>query len=196
MGRAVHPAPERSDLATGFVAAMPQLLDPNFRRTVVFLLRSDEEGAFGLVINRPTEVSVRALCASQGIEYRGRAAAPMMFGGPVEVDRHLLVLHGEAPLPGLGPEDEVEVAPGVRLVTALEGLAALAEGGARRFRCYAGYAGWAPGQLESELEDGAWVPLEVDPRLVFDEDPERVWDLALRRAGIDPVTLVPGEGPS
>ncbi len=196
MGRAEHPAPERSDLAPGFVAAMPQLLDPNFRRSVVLLLRHNDQGTFGLVINRPTEISVRALCESQGIAYRGGEELPMMFGGPVEVEKHLLVLHGEDPLPGLGTEDEIEVARGVRLVTALSGLAELAGRGARRFRCYAGYAGWAPGQLESELEEGAWVPLEADAGLVFDEHPENVWERALRRAGIDPITLVPGGAPS
>ncbi|RMF70719.1 MAG: YqgE/AlgH family protein [Acidobacteria bacterium] len=196
MGRAAHGAPERSDLAPGFVAAMPQLLDPNFHRTVVFLLRHNDEGSFGLVINRPTQVDVQTLCESQGIESRGQEGVPMMFGGPVEIDRHLLALHGEPPLAGIDPGDEIEIARGVRLVTALDGLAALAGSGSRRFRCYAGYAGWGPGQLEEELEEGAWVPLEADPELIFDEDPARVWELALRRAGIDPITLVPGGGPS
>lgn len=194
MGRARLPGSSRSELAPGFIVAMPQLADPNFRRTVVFLLRSTEHGSVGLVINRPTNLSVRELCESQGIDYRGDAKLPMMIGGPVEVEQHLLVLHGETPCLERNSDDEVEIVRGIRLVTAVEGLRILAERGSRRFRCYAGYAGWAPGQLESELEEGAWIPLGCDDSLVFDGDFDRVWELAIRRGGIDPFTLVPGGG--
>lgn len=194
MGRARVPGASRSELAPGFIAAMPQLADPNFYRTVVLLLRSSEQGSFGLVINRPTTLSVSELCESQGITYRGGDELSMMFGGPVEVENHLLVLHGESPCLAAGEDGEIEVAPGIRLVTALEGLRILAERGAQRVRCFAGYAGWGAGQLESELADGSWVPLLCDDRLVFDEDSDRIWELALRRGGFDPFTLVPGGG--
>jgi putative transcriptional regulator len=180
------------NLAPGFIAAMPQLSDPNFHRTVVLLLRHGEEGGFGLVINRPAAITVDELCHSQGIPYHGPMEQPVMIGGPVEVDRHMLVLHGEPPIGAPGDEDEMFVAQEIRLVTARAGFIRLTSRGATRFRCYVGYAGWAPGQLDNELAEGAWVPLPASPRLMFDEPAEIVWDSALRQAGIDPATLVPG----
>ncbi|MBP7148487.1 MAG: YqgE/AlgH family protein [Acidobacteria bacterium] len=182
-------------LAPGLIVAMPQLLDPNFRRSVVLLLRSNEHGAFGLIINRTGSFTMSDLCRNQGITYNGPEDLRVMVGGPVETDRHLLVLHGDDPVFPEGSEDEVLICPGVFLVTAREGLEALARRGTSRLRCYTGYAGWGPGQLEAELASGAWVPLPHDDRLVFDEDARIVWDRALRAAGIDPITLVPPGGP-
>ncbi len=182
-----------SNLAPGMVVAMPQLSDPNFRRAVVLILRSNDKGAFGLVINRPGDLSVAELCKDQGIDYKGAAGEQIMVGGPVESERHLMVLHGEERLFVSASEEEIDVAPGIRLVTAREGLAMLAVSGAQRFRCFAGYAGWGPGQLEDELDAGAWIPLPADEELVFDVGPgAMVWEQALRRAGIDPISLVPG----
>lgn len=186
----------RTSLAPGFIAAMPQLTDPNFRRTVVMILRHNDEGTFGLVINRPTDVTVGDLCENQGIVYTGPEATPMMFGGPVEVERHLLVLHGNGRCLPEDCGDEVEIAEGVILVTARTGLEILASRESARFRCYAGYAGWAPGQLEEEMRAGAWVPLACSDDLIFDEPSARVWEMALRRTGIDPITLVPGGEPA
>ncbi|MCU0229799.1 MAG: YqgE/AlgH family protein [Acidobacteria bacterium] len=186
----------RDWLAPGFIAAMPQLDDPNFRRTVVLLLRHDEDGALGLVINRPVPLSVGELCRSQEMDYRGPDDLPVYGGGPVQGESHLLVLHGDTPLHPEGSEDEVEVAPGVYLVTAREGLEALARRGSPRLRCFLGYSGWGAGQLERELAEGTWVPLEASQEFVFASDPERVWEHALRRSGIDPLTLVPGGPPS
>lgn len=186
----------RDWLAPGFIAAMPQLDDPNFRRTVVLLLRHDEEGALGLVINRPVPLSVGELCRSQEIAYQGPDELPVFGGGPVQGESHLLVLHGDTPLHPEGSEDEVEIAPGVFLVTAREGLETLARRGSPRLRCFLGYSGWGAGQLERELAEGTWVPLDASDEFVFASDPERVWEQALRRGGIDPFTLVPGGPPS
>ncbi len=188
--------PGRDWLAPGFIAAMPQLDDPNFRRTVVLLLRHDEDGALGLVINRPVPLSVGELCRSQEIAWAGPDDLSVFLGGPVQGESHLLVLHGDAPLHPEGSEDELEITSGIRLVTAREGLAALARRGTARLRCFLGYSGWGAGQLERELAEGTWVPLEASDEFVFASDPERVWEQALRRGGIDPFTLVPGGPPS
>lgn len=179
-------------LAPGFLVAMPQLQDPNFSRTVVLLLKSTDAGAFGLVINREAELSVAELCQQQEVAYAGSPEQRVMVGGPVEQESHLLVLHGEQALYSPGSEQEMVITPEIRLVTAMEGLRALAGQGAARFRCYLGYAGWGPEQLQSELNQGAWVPLACDAQYLFDEAPDRVWGRALRRAGIDPISLVPG----
>lgn len=201
------------ELAPGFIVAMPQLDDPNFHRTVVLMLKHGDEGAFGLVINRPGELGVGELMRDQEIPFGGDEAARIMVGGPVEFGRHLLVLHGEpqgapsapsagtpeaapsapsAGTPQTAPEGMLEVSGGIYLITNRETLARLSGAGTRTLRCYVGYAGWGPGQLEQELSEGAWVALPPDPRLVFDELPDAVWERALRAAGIDPATLVPG----
>ncbi|MDH3284966.1 MAG: YqgE/AlgH family protein [Acidobacteriota bacterium] len=186
----------RDSLAPGLVIAMPQLADPNFQRAVVLLLRSNDEGAFGLVINRPSDLSLKELCQDQDLAYNGPDRLHLMIGGPVEIDSHLLVLHGDEPVFDELSESEILVAPGVYLVTAREGLERLAERGTGRLRCFAGYAGWGPGQLEDEVVDGAWVLLPSDARLLFDDEPAIVWEKALRQAGIDPIALVPGGAPS
>ncbi len=182
----------KEQLAPGFIAAMPQLLDPNFHRAVVLLLRHGEGGAFGLVINRPANITVSELCRSQEIPFEGPADQPVMIGGPVETDRHLLVLHGEPVAAGSKPTADLPAIEGVNIVASREALVELLNRGARRYRCYVGYAGWAPGQLDAELAEGAWVPLPVSPQLLFDEPSDEVWAAALRQAGIDPKTLVPG----
>ncbi len=183
------------EIAPGFIVAMPQLEDPNFHRTVVLMLKHGDEGAFGLVINRPGEVGVGELMRDQEIPFGGDEAARIMVGGPVEFGRHLLVLHGEPPAAAAdapAPEGTLEVSGGIYLITNRETLARLSGAGTPTLRCYVGYAGWGPGQLEQELSEGAWVALPPDPRLVFDELPDAVWERALRAAGIDPATLVPG----
>ena len=180
------------DLAPGFLIAMPQLLDPNFNRTVVLLLKSNEEGALGLVINRPTEMSLREFLKLESIQFDGDESLTVNLGGPVEQESHLLVLHGEPPVFDDDSEAEIELAPGLRLVMAMEGLRALAGRGTRRLRCYVGYAGWGPGQLERELSNGAWIPLPCDASFIFDQAPNEIWGNALRRSGIDPISLVPG----
>jgi putative transcriptional regulator len=188
MGRAMGMHLDR--LAPGFIVAMPQLDDPNFHRTVVLVLRHTDEGALGVVINRPGEITVAELFADQEIPYAGPSDQKIMVGGPVEFGRHLLVMHGEATAGESGGEQPVT--EGVVLLTDREALARVSASGASRLRCYVGYAGWGPGQLENELAEGAWVPLAANARLMFDDKPETVWDKALRLGGIDPVTLVPG----
>ncbi len=180
----------QAQLAPGFLAAMPNLLDPNFHRAVVLMLRHGDDGAFGLIINRPAPVTAGDFCAEQEIAYGGPPHQPVMVGGPVQADSHLLVLRGTDPGDLEPGGHEISLTEGLAIVTSREGLAELAP--AARVRCYLGYAGWGPGQLESELAEGAWVPLPPDPRLVFDADPAQVWQKALRAAGIDPLTLVPG----
>jgi putative transcriptional regulator len=186
--------PIDASLVPGFIAAMPQLDDPNFKRAVVLLLRLNEEGALGLVINRPSVMSVYELCESQGIPCHVEHREPVMVGGPCEVESHLLVLHGDQPLHAEPHPEEVIVAPGIRLITGRDGLGELAERPGARLRCYLGYAGWGPGQLEDELTEGTWVPLAANDALIFEEPAQDVWAAALRMGGIDPVTLIQPSG--
>ncbi len=184
--------PKLEEIAPGMIVAMPNLSDENFNRTVVLLLRSTEEGAFGLVINRGSGIPLASFCQEQQIDYRGPKGLEINLGGPVEVASHLLVLHGDEPVLSDKDEDELELMPGIRVVTAMTGLKALAGRGSERFRCYLGYAGWGPGQLEWELSQGAWVPLPSESEFVFSSPGPAIWERALRSAGIDPISLVPG----
>lgn len=169
---------------------MPQLADPNFRRAVVLLLKASEAGALGLVINRPSQMTLVELCESQSIPCHAQRHERVMIGGPCEPESHLLVLNGDQPVFAEDHPDELVVTPTIRLVTAREGLERLADRPQSRIRCYLGYAGWGPGQLEDELAEGTWVPLPSDDRLVFDRPHADIWQLALRAAGIDPVALI------
>ncbi|RMG44364.1 MAG: YqgE/AlgH family protein [Acidobacteria bacterium] len=183
-------------LAPGFLVAMPQLADPNFKRTVVLMLRSEESGSFGVVINRPSPIEMGPFCREQDIPYAGPEDQPVMIGGPVEQDSHLLVIHGGPPLHGPKSGREIRVTDDIHVITDREGLASLGRDPSIPVRCYLGYAGWGPGQIERELAEGAWVVLPADSRLLFDEPTEGVWERALREAGIDPIALVPGGAPS
>ena len=158
--------------------AEPMLEDPNFDRTVVLMIEHTPEGALGVVLNRPTELEVDAVLS----EWSGLAASPpvLYMGGPVEQNGVLALgrrRKDAAPVPGwtsvlgdvgtvdlhLGPDD---VAPG------LDGI-----------RFFAGYSGWGGGQLEAELEEGAWLVVDATDDDVFAADPDAMWRAVLRRQG-------------
>lgn len=174
-------------LAPGFLIAVPQLMDGNFHRSVVFLIEHGEAGAFGLVINRPSEILVRDFLASLDISYRGEPDARVLIGGPVQPERGL-VLHSEGNTPG----DSRQVTGAIYASSTPASLARLFSRENPRVLCFAGYSGWGPGQLEGEIEEGAWIPASPDDELVFDKDRGGLWEKALRGLGIDPASIVPG----
>jgi putative transcriptional regulator len=164
--------------------ASPSLQDPNFRATVVLLFRHDEEGAMGLVVNRPTEHPLGELLESLELVAADPSTARLSigFGGPVSPGIGWIVYEG-----GEGEGESFQVLGDVRV----SGSRSVLEQVVRRqvigrFLFVLGYAGWAAGQLESELEAGAWVPAPVDRRLLFEEDPEKRWRAAYLAQGIDP----------
>lgn len=138
-----------------------------FASTVVLLLHYDETGAFGLVVNRPTDVQpVEVLGDDEAIaDYRGT----LFWGGPVHMDSLRALQRTDS------PHDEAEkIIESVYLVSYEE---ALEEGpaDASRLRLFIGYAGWAPGQLDSEMARGSWRVLPASSELVFDTDPQTLW---------------------
>jgi putative transcriptional regulator len=187
-----------SGLAPGFLVASPALNDPNFRSALVLMAEHSPEGAFGLVVNRPSPLSVRDLLTTVSEELGdaaakvGRDGGQVLFGGPVDPER-LWILHrpGSAP-----PEDDGErLAPGV----ALGGSRALLERLARTpdagpFLLVLGYAGWGPLQLEAEVTQGSWIPLALEGDLALDLPLEERWEEAVRRLGMEPAGLVSGGG--
>lgn len=170
---------------------MPQLLDPNFRRTVVLLLHHDEDFTFGLVLNRTSEIAAESLCASLGIEWKGAPAALVDWGGPVQPNTGWVLLGGGA---GAGIEDATEVTDDLSFAGSLDSLKRLAANPPERLRLFLGYAGWGAGQLESELAQGAWLVAPLASRVVFEVEPDALWEHVLRELGVDPATLVATPG--
>ena len=161
---------------------MPQMADPNFARTVVLLCDYTDEGAFGLVVNRPMDEPAWKLVRTDP-PVRVDPDLKLWIGGPVDPQR-TWVLMSEAQ----GPEDEQrEICPGVVLsVSHKLTLDLLQTPPTMRARIIVGYAGWAAGQLEEELAGSAWLTMQVDPGLIFSVPPELMWETALRRLGTDP----------
>jgi putative transcriptional regulator len=153
-----------------FLIAAPSLRDPNFRQTVVLLCEHGPEGALGVVVNRPTAMSIsEALPQVPIIEGSGHV---LYAGGPVQTNQVMLLYKGDE-----FPENAHPVFDGVCLggdMGMVERILTKA-GTQETFRAYLGYSGWGPGQLESEMKAGSWLTLPADPKLVFEKDPARIW---------------------
>jgi putative transcriptional regulator len=171
--------------APTFLIAVPQLGDPNFQRSVIFVLEHGDQGSMGLVINRSSDLSMGAFCTSQGLAYRGDTNQVVYIGGPVQNDRAFL-LHTPGPT---GPETET-IFDDVRLSYSVETLKMLVERPPEDVRVYMGYSGWGPGQLAHEVTEGAWLLGPPATDLVFKVPPQQIWEVALRRMGIEPAQLM------
>jgi putative transcriptional regulator len=169
--------------------SMPQLQDPNFARTVVLLCDYVPEGAFGLVLNRPTDMPASSMVRLEPPLNAGNDL-PLHVGGPVEPERGWILLTDEP-----AEVDYRTIRPGLYLSTSPELLRQVLESiPAPRARVLAGYAGWGPGQLDAELAQSAWLMGDVDVDLIFDVDPSRMWETAIRRLGADPSALQASHG--
>lgn len=156
-----------------FLLASPNLYDPNFRHTVVFLLEHDISGAFGFIVNRVSQSSLF-----------GKKLIPFV-GGPV-AKQDIFILHtcGQSPVAGR------EILPGYFLTNVVEIYEDVIENNCS-LKIFQGYSGWGPGQLESEMQTGSWFILPGDEALVFsgpvEETPEEftlnIWKEAYRRKG-------------
>lgn len=182
-------------LAPGFLVAMPQLLDPNFRRSVVLLIHHDENGTFGLVLTRDAEIDTTALCESLGIAWLGAGNAKVGSGGPVQPNTGWLLLGADVSHPEDESDDEAtELLPGVHFAGTLATLRRVAAAPPARVRIFLGYAGWAPGQLEAELAQGAWLVASASADAIFDVLPDELWEHVLRSLGLDPGSLIATPG--
>jgi len=166
------------------LVAMPQMTDPRFARSVVYICaHSDNEGAMGLVINKPAgSLTVNELLAHLNLEpSRGNRQRKVHFGGPVEPGRGF-VLHTSD-----YREDATMLVGDEFAVTAtLDILRAIGKGeGPRRNLLALGYAGWAPRQLDAEIQANGWLSVAADTDLVFDDDFDAKWQRALAKLGVD-----------
>jgi len=175
-------------IAPGLLVAVPQLLDPNFRHTVVLLLQATSDGALGLVVNRESPLLLRDLCRDHDIPLLGDADKRIRHGGPVHPDQGLVVYGAEHADPeGRSVVDGLHVSASTGTLTRLCSLPT------SRFHCFAGYAGWGPGQLEREIQEGSWILRPIDTRLILDLPAETIWERALKDIGLDPSAIVPGD---
>jgi len=179
----------RDALAPSFLVAVPQLLDPNFRQTVVLMIEAGPEGAMGIVINRESALLVGDLCNNHEIRYSGEPGKRVRVGGPVQPEHGLVVYAGEH----ADPEGR-EILEGLHVSASTGTLSRLCSRPGCRFPCYTGYAGWGPGQLERELNEGSWIVASVDPGLVLDCSAHEIWRRVLDDNGIDPAAIVSAIG--
>ena len=187
-------------LAPSFLLSMPQLLDPNFSRTVVLLCKHSEDGAFGLVVNRPlvtagpVVVEVRAQSDTAGHKTEvSEHELQVWVGGPVEPQSSWILDGDDSDI--AEERRGVRVAEGLYLSTSPDLLhRLLGPAPPPRTRLIVGFSGWGPGQLEQELEASAWLISDVDREVLFATPPDRMWETAIRRLGADPAALQMSRG--
>jgi putative transcriptional regulator len=171
--------------------AMPQVQDPFFHRSVVLLLHHTDDGSFGFIVNRPTELPLIEILDAMDISWKGFDDAQAFFGGPVQSQMGTVMFSlsvGERfDLDSL--EGLTEVGPGILISQQSEDLGRLAAKPPLCFRLFLGYAGWGAGQLVDEIVRNDWLIAPVDNELLFSEQPDSVWEQALRSVGVDPSTL-------
>jgi putative transcriptional regulator len=180
-----------SSLAPTLLLSMPQLVDPNFNRTVVLMCKHSDEGAFGIVVNRPL-VTTGRIVVNLDPPLAHDHDLQVWVGGPVEPERSWILVGDE---PDDARDPGMRIADGLYLSTSPELLRRLLEPSPPpRARLMIGYSGWGPGQLEAELEASAWLISDVDRDLIFNTPPERMWEAAIRRLGADPAALQTSRG--
>jgi len=156
-----------------FLVASPHLMDPNFVRTVVLLMHHSDDGAFGVVLNRPTESTIAELWEKVG-QSPCDSDQRVHLGGPVSGP--LMAVHSDASLA------EMEIVPGVFFAAQREHLEGLLQQHEHAFRFFVGHSGWGGGQLESELEQGAWLTTPASPDRVFCTDDD-LWRQVTQQIG-------------
>ncbi|HJV01934.1 MAG TPA: YqgE/AlgH family protein [Burkholderiaceae bacterium] len=182
------------NLANHFLIAMPAMEDPIFGGTVVYVCEHNENGVLGVVINKPTDMTMQVLFDRIDLKLEDSPGAhidePIMFGGPVQDDRGF-VLH----TPGARYSSSLTVTDEVAFTTSIDVLEAVAAGtGPQRMLVSIGYAGWSPGQLEEEISRNGWLTVGADAHILFDLPIEERYTAAMRLLGIDPLMLTSEAG--
>jgi putative transcriptional regulator len=171
-----------TNLTHNFLIAMPAMADPFFARTLTYICEHNDQGALGLVVNRPIDMRLQDLFDKIDVplEAPKLIGLPVHFGGPVQVDRgfvlHRPVGHWQSSLP---------VKDGIALTTSKDILQAAGRGeGPEQILVTLGYAGWAPGQLEHELAQNAWLTVAAKPDVIFDLPAEERLAAAMELLGV------------
>jgi putative transcriptional regulator len=180
-------------LAPTLLLAMPQLDDPNFARAVVLLCKHGEDGALGFIVNRPID-TVASKIISLEPPVRSDTRLTVWEGGPVSQERGWLICRNS-------PEndDGIAICDGLYMSSSQATLRRILEGDPSeseqtRSRLLLGYAGWGPGQLDSELTASAWLTVPLDVSLIFDTPADLLWERAIRTLGVEPSAIAPAPG--
>ena len=171
------------DLTHHFLIAMPSMADPYFSKSLTYICEHNDQGALGLVVNRPIDLTLQALFErlAMDLSHSAVADAPVYFGGPVQTDRGF-VLH--AP-PGEW-QTTLRVRDVIGLTTSKDILEAVGRGeGPGRLLVTLGYAGWSPGQLEHEITQNAWLTVEAADTILFETPAEERLPAAMELLGLD-----------
>jgi putative transcriptional regulator len=175
------------NLTGQFLIAMPSMVDPNFAKTLTYICEHNDNGALGLVVNRPTDMSVQGLLERINLpgHLKALGAVPVYFGGPVQTDRGF-VLHR----PVGNWQSTLAVGGAIGLTTSKDILEAVGNGdGPTGILVTLGYAGWAPGQLENEMAQNDWISISAETDLIseiiFEQPVEQRVPAAMRLLGID-----------
>jgi putative transcriptional regulator len=176
---------------------MPQLLDPNFHRTVVLLLEHRvDDGTLGVVLNRDADMSLAEVykslgIVSHGIGGEGAAQKPAGWGGPVHPSTGWMLFSSP---PSCDPDQFKEVSEGVYFSGTLSVLQEISRHPPEQLRFFLGCAGWAAGQLEWELAQGAWIIAPVTVDAIFEVPGDELWHHVMRSIGVDPSRLIATAG--
>jgi putative transcriptional regulator len=182
----------RADLTHHFLIAMPSMADPHFSRTLTFICEHNDQGALGLVVNRPIDMTLAALFERLNLELKSHQMrdVPVYFGGPVQTDRGF-VLH----VPRGEWSSTLPVREHLGLTTSRDILEAVGSGGGPdKIIVTLGYSGWAAGQLEHEILQNAWLTVEASEQIIFDLPPEERLPAAMELLGVSYATLADEAG--
>lgn len=192
------PSSPAASLVGRFLVAAPSMPDERFQKSVVFICKHDDDGALGIIVNNKVDdLPLGQVFKQLGIDGPG-ADKPVLFGGPVETSRGL-VLHSA----DYKRDETLLIDGGMALTASLEVLKDMAGGqGPKNAWLALGHSGWAPGQLDQEMQDNAWLVVDADVELVFDANFESKWQRALDRLGgkgrtsgrFDPASFSPQTG--
>src|SRR3954464_6813172 len=171
------------NLTHHFLIAMPSMVDPNFSRTLTYICEHNDQGALGLVVNRPIDMTLQALFQRLSLSLSNSefSERPIYFGGPVQTDRGF-VLHE----PAGNWQSTLRVGEAIGLTTSKDILEAVGRGeGPTRMLVTLGYAGWSAGQLEHELSQNAWLTVEARDGIIFETPAEERLPAAMELLGLD-----------
>jgi len=183
-----------TSLSNQLLIAMPGMLDPNFSSTVTLICEHNAEGALGIVINRPTSLTLGGLLEQLDVPdpLPEAASRPVFDGGPVARERGFVLHNADT---DRRFESSVAVSPEIHLTLSRDVLEAIAAGqGPSKSLVALGYAGWQPGQLEAEMLANAWLSVPATPEIVFDVPYAERWMSAARILGVDISRLAPHAG--
>lgn len=177
---------ENNYLNNQFLIAMPALEDDNFSHTVTLLCEHNDRGALGLILNRPTDLSLRDMLEHIGLGHDGLDGDPIVYwGGPVQPERGF-VLH-------TGPdqwESTLRIGEGLFITTSRDVLTAIGQGrGPNQYFVALGYAGWNAGQLEGEILHNSWLNTAADRQIMFHTPADQRWQAATRLLGVEVAQL-------